>query len=466
MALSGGTDHTKRIRALELAMRQGPRSARELMIAADVSQPTLSRTIQSSPELFTTFRVSGDRTPKYALLRNLPAGLSPRQSISSISRTGSIEPFAEVEFLSGGGTLERTSKKTTLYDGLPPYMVFSSPSGFLGRQVAQGAAASADMQFPESLKDWGDDHRIAYLFSRGLNLAGNLAYGVGSLQREMDFRKVEPTPGEQTLEHYVQMAEQLKDSAHGSSAGGEQPKFLSLSEGMGHVIVKFAKRGTRMAELLPLEHEALRSLASIDIPASKTRLLASADYVFLEVQRFDRVGAHGRVGMLSAGAVDDEFFGARDTWSEFAARCVQARYLSAEHARRVDVMAAFSELIGNTDRHFENISVLIGDDGEYSGIAPAYDILPMRYASIGGGVDPDLTPITPKLSTMGAKPDVWAAAADAAERFWDAVQHGRLALPVSPAFQRLAADNLVVVREFVAPLLPSAGRPRRRGDSQ
>jgi hypothetical protein len=59
---------------------------------------------------------------------------------------------------------------------------------------------------------------------------------------------------------------------------------------------------------------------------------------FLEVQRFDRIGLTGRVGMLSAVAVDDE----------------------------------------------------------YQGIVPAYDILPMRYASIGGGVDPELTTIEPK----------------------------------------------------------------------
>lgn len=436
-------------------MRSGPRSAQELVNALGISQPTLSRTIQAFPALFTTFRVSGDRTPKYGRLRDLPGGLNPRQTIFRISNTGAMETFAEVEFLTGGATLERTPAKTTiLYEGLPPYMAFSSPSGFLGRQVAR-AASALDTQFPESLKDWGDDHRIAYLFTRGLNLAGNLVYGTASLQREMDFRHLAPTPQAQKLAHYVDMANQLKDSAHGSSAGGEQPKFLSLVEDMGHAIVKFARRGSRMAELLPFEHLALQSLAAVGVPASKTQLLASNDYVFLEVQRFDRIGAHGRVGMLSAGAIDDEFFGARDTWSEFAARCQQARYLSAADVLHVDVMAAFSELIGNTDRHFENISVLLGEDGEYSGIAPAYDILPMRYASIGGGVDPALTPIVPKLSTIGAKPDVWALAAQAAHRFWAAVQQGQLDLPVSQDFQRLATENLAVDRAFLVPLLPA-----------
>jgi hypothetical protein len=446
-------DQDRRFQELVRLLHNGPRSAQDLAHALGVSQPTLSRTIQASPASLTSFRVSGDRTPKYATLRQLPGGLDPRQTVYRISNAGAYEEFAQVEFLSGGATLERGPSKTTLYAGLPPYMVFSAPTGFLGRQVAR-AAATSDKHFPESLKDWGDDHRVFYLFTRGLNLPGNLVYGLGSLEREMDFRKTPAIPTGEKLAHYEAAASQLKDSVYGSSAGGEQPKYLSLTEDSGHVIVKFAKKGTRMADLIPLEHLALRSLEEIGVPASKTQLLASADYVFLEVQRFDRLGRHGRVGMLSGGSIDDEFFGARDTWSEFAARCEQAGYLSAEDARHIDVMAAFSELIGNGDRHFDNISVLLREDGEYLGVAPAYDILPMRYASIGGGVDPDLTPINPRLGTIGAKPEVWARAAQAASRFWMAVLQGRLDFPVSNGFQQLAAENLSVGREFVAPLLP------------
>jgi len=209
-----------------------------------------------------------------------------------------------------------------------------------------------------------------------------------------------------------------------------------------------------MAELLPLEHLALRCLSEVGIPASRTQLLAGGDYVFLEVQRFDRIGLNGRIGMLSAGSVDDEFFGMRDSWSEFAARCEQGCDITAEDARNIDVMAAFSELIGNNDRHFENISLLIREDGEYQGVAPAYDILPMRYASLGGGVDPNLTPIEPKVGTIGAQPEVWARAAAAAERFWLAAMNEDLPVPLSREMRELAHENLRVASAFVAPLLP------------
>lgn len=78
----------------------------------------------------------------------------------------------------------------------------------------------------------------------------------------------------------------------------------------------------------------------------------------------------------------------------------------------------------------------------------------MRYASIGGGLDPDLAPITPRLGRMGAKPQVWRQAAQAAHSFWRAVEHNQVGLPVSPAFRKLARRNLAVVQAFVAPLLP------------
>lgn len=379
-------------------------------------------------------------------------GLSARQRIYRHMREGNIEPFADVEFLAGGSTVERIGTVTRLYEGLPPYMLFAAPSGFLGRQLAHDVARSQPL--PPSLKDWNDDHRVAYLFTQGLNLPGNLIFGSAPLERELAFMAVHPTPAENKIDRYVDMATALRGTAYGSSAGGEQPKFLWLTEDTGHVIVKFAKVGSRMADLLPLEHLALRCLAEVGVPASSTQLLAGGDYVFLEVQRFDRVGLNGRVGMLSAGSVDDEFFGMRDSWSEFAARCKQARYLTTEDARNFDVMAAFSELIGNNDRHFENISLLIREDGEYQGVAPAYDILPMRYSSLGGGVDPDLTPIEPKVGTIGAQPEVWARAAEAAERFWLAAMSEDLPAPLSPGMRQLARDNLRVAKAFVAPLLP------------
>ncbi|WP_174994803.1 HipA domain-containing protein [Pandoraea anhela] len=449
-------DQSVRIEEIRRLLRLGPRNAQELMADLSISQPTLSRTIREAPELFTSFRISGDRTPKYGALRQLPGGLSPRQTVYRISTDGAIAPCARVEFMTGGATLELADSRNTLYEGLPPHMTFATPSGFLGRQVAR--AVALEMQFPESLRDWSDDHRVAYLFTRGLNLPGDLVYGDASLEREMAFRRLQPIPSAQKLDHYQDMANQLKDASYGSSAGGEQPKFLSLTEDVGHVIVKFAKRGSRMADLLSLEHLALQSLSIATVSSASTSLLATDSYTFLEVQRFDRIGRFGRIGMLSAGAIDDEYFGKRNTWSEFATRCEQARYLSASEAEKIHVMAAFSELIGNGDRHFENISLLLNERGGFDRVAPAYDILPMNYAPVGAGIDPDLSPITPKIGTIGAKPNVWGRAYPAAKTFWERVQQGDCSLPIPNEFKDLATKNLAVAKDFVAPLIPAEAK--------
>lgn len=449
-------DPLPRVDELRRLLSHGIRTAAEITSVLAISQPTLSRLVRSAPELFTNFRVAGERTPKYGLLRQLPGGLGPRQSVYQINEAGAIGPFAGIEFLGGGATLELSDRGNVLYDGLPPYMHFASPSGFLGRQVARSVAM--DKQFPESLRDWSDEHRIAYLFSRGLNLPGNLVYGDASLQREMEFRELPPVPRDEKLAYYESMANQLKDASYGSSAGGEQPKFLSFTQDVGHVIVKFAKRGGRMADLLLLEHIAQQSLSLADVPAASTTVLMSERYVFLEVQRFDRVGRYGRIGMLSAGAIDDERFGRRDTWSQFATRCEQAGVLSEREAAKIHVMAAFSELIGNGDRHFENISVLLDASGRFTRVAPAYDMLPMRYAPLGGDVDPDLLPVTPGVGTIGARPVVWERAFRAAEDFWGRVHRSESPVAIPEAFRALARVNLDVATRFVAPLLPSTRR--------
>jgi DNA-binding transcriptional ArsR family regulator len=168
---------------IERALFRNPRTAAQLTAALGISQPTLSRTIRALPQTVTSFRVSGQRTPLYALLRQLPMGLNPRQRIHRYLGQGHIRPFADVEFLAGGATLERAGRRTTLYEGLPPYMAFAAPSGYLGRQLAQEAAHS--QRFPVSLKDWDDAHRVAYLFTQGLGLPGNLVFGDIPLQKEM-----------------------------------------------------------------------------------------------------------------------------------------------------------------------------------------------------------------------------------------------------------------------------------------
>lgn len=438
--------------AIKQALRYGPLSGDELSRAIHVSQPTLSRAIHKMVDRVTTIKLKGSRAPLYGMLRELPAGLSPRQKIYRFLSAGNIIEFADVEFLSGGGTVERTPQAgVTLYEGLPPYIAFAAPSGFLGRQRARDA--SLEGAFPESLKDWSDEHRVHYLFTQGLNLPGNLVFGDVSLQREMDLLALPVPDAQDKLSSYVAMAQQLKGATYGSSAGGEQPKFLWQNSDTGPVIIKFARAKSRMADLLPMEHLALKALREVGIETAETAIYEAGGYVFLEVVRYDRVGSTGRKGMLSAGAIDDEFFGQRDNWVNFADRCLRAGYLSQADADYVYTLAAFSELIGNTDRHFENISLLIDEEGEYAGMAPAYDILPMTYVSIGGGIDPDYAPIKPK-APIGAHAAIWSVAAHAADVFWTSVATEEQPVALSDEARKVALTNREVAAAFAGTFLP------------
>ena len=439
----------QRIDMLARSLSSQTRGTDELLATLNVSQATLSRTIHALPGAL-QFRVTGVRTPRYGLLRRLPGNLAAQQKVYRITPQGGIAEVGMVSLLAGGETLTQFGAVNRLYVSLPPAMTFAAPSGFLGRQAAHSVAA--ELQLPESLRDWSNDHRAAFLIARGSNLPGDLVFGDSALAQALDARKAAPVASHKKLQAYSAMTVAIQSAAAGSSAGGEQPKFLAYTEDNGHVIVKFAALGTRMAELLQMECVALECLANAGLPCAKARFLAHEGHAFLEVERFDRAGATGRIGMVSAGALDDELFGQRDSWSQFAQRCESSRLLKPASAQRLHTMAAYSELIANTDRHFENISLMLDERGEVSDLAPAYDLLPMKYAPIGGGIDPALSRVAPKLGSIGGRAEVWAVASLAATAFWSRCRDDQ-SLSLSQSMRELAAENLVVVREFVEPLI-------------
>jgi hypothetical protein len=92
-------------------------------------------------------------------------------------------------------------------------------------------------------------------------------------------------------------------------------------------------------------------------------------------------------------------------------------------------------LIGNTDRHYGNISlVLVHDDWRLS---PTYDVLPMLYMPIAGELVPQDLALHSKVPTA-ATLDVWPEARALAHTFWAAVaQESR----VSADFRHLARGH-------------------------
>jgi len=190
------------------------------------------------------------------------------------------------------------------------------------------------------------------------------------------------------------------------------------------------------------EHLALQTLAGAGIAASVSRISIGAGRVFLEVERFDRspIGPAnpqglGRIGMVSLLVYDAEYVGAMDNWAATANRMAERALLRPQDARTLRLLEAFGMLIANTDRHYGNISLLLQDDNW--ALAPAYDMLPMLYAPVGGELVPRNFAERPPQPTAATLPE-WGEAQALAIRFWHAAAGD---LRVSGAFRAIAAHN-------------------------
>jgi hypothetical protein len=233
----------------------------------------------------------------------------------------------------------------------------------------------------------------------------------------------------------------------GSSAGGEQPKFCTITDGR-HVLVKFSPAGTapvdqRIRDLLVCEHLALLTLAKAGLPAARTQVFMSEGRVFLESERFDRTTTQGpagervsgRVGMVSLQVYDAEYVGEMDNWAATAQRMLARDLLTAQDAHTLCLLEAYGVLIANTDRHYGNISLLRLND--HWALSPTYDMLPMLYAPVGGERVSRKFAERPLQPTAATLPQ-WEQARALAVVFWRSVSAD---LRVSEEFQAIAAEN-------------------------
>ncbi len=211
----------------------------------------------------------------------------------------------------------------------------------------------------------------------------------------------------------------------------------------------------RWADLLHAERLALDLLNARGIAAAQTEIIEAGNRVFLEVERFDRIGEHGRRGLISLSAIDGKFFGREDHWAAAAARLEAARMLQPEEARRLRWLTVFGRQIGNTDMHFGNVSFFPAGRRHFR-LAPVYDMLPMLFAPTERGelVARSLRPATPSAELLR----VWHDACDAAEHFWDAVANEDRC---TGAFRRLARGcrALMPTARALAALFAAPERP-------
>lgn len=370
--------------SLEQALLSGPKTSKQLQAELGMSQPTLSRLIiKNAAQVLTIGRA---RATRYALKR-LNA-----QPVFHIDKQGHVSLLAMLHIIHGGYWLEynNSPERNQFYESLPWFFADIRPQGFLGQRFVQHCI---DLGLPNSLRDWNDDHVVFALAQRGEDAPGNLIIGDVACER-WQRKRYEPDQiaWSQREQKYPLMAQAvLAGEAPTSSAGGEQPKFLAMINRKTQsyaVLVKFSEPinsivGRRWADLLVAEHHALTVMREKKHLAAETNLVFAENRIFLEVTRFDRVGVSGRLGLISLGAIDDEFIGERRDWLSTVKRLKTIGYLNQDAVEAVAWQQAFAIFIGNNDRHFGNLSLHY--DGEWPAqLTPAYDMLPMMDAPIRG----------------------------------------------------------------------------------
>jgi hypothetical protein len=347
-----------------------------------------------------------------------------------MNEAGWLSAWARLHAIHGGFWLEmhgtapawfKREYRDGFFQALPFFLRDLRPQGFLGRAAAKELSKRAAL--PPDPRVWNDDDVLDFLLHHGRDLAGNL------IVSNPEVSTLPPSPPlfetERPDEYLHRATQVMQGEFPGSSAGGEQPKFITRVQAADNtihdVLVKFSPPrstavGQRWADLLVAEQHALRILGEVGLPVADAQIINAHDRCFLEVRRFDRTSLGGRKGMISLEALVTGLSNAdlSQNWVSIAETLLAERWIDAATLRQIRLAWCFGRLIGNTDMHPGNLSFWFGDDLPF-GLTPIYDMLPMVYAPVHGELRP--MGFEPPSTSAALQPE-WAAAFTWALQFW------------------------------------------------
>jgi hypothetical protein len=403
----------------------GTASTVQLQEATGQSQPAVSRLLRDLIARRLVIRMGTTRGARYAGLRQIE-GIGAQWPLRRIDADGDIHPLGTLYALAAGEFYFEAPEPSFAWRGLstgvPHFLQDQRPAGFLGRAVPQ---RYPELGVPQRVVDWNDDHYLRYLVQRGTDTIGDLILGDAALDGFLaEQRRREAIAVDDRDTAYPRLSsEVLAGRLPGSSAHGEHPKFLTLLEdsaGLRHVIVKFSPPigttvGQRWSDLLIAEHVAHEVLSGAGIPAARSRIDRFGEQTYLEMDRFDRVGRDGRIGITSLHAIDAHLYGRLDNWIAASTRLRNDGRIDDASLEAVRMAATFGALIANSDRHFGNLAFRDDYDGKYS-LAPIYDMLPMLFAPEHDQVLARVfAPPDPSSETLS----VYGRARALAESYWE-----------------------------------------------
>lgn len=424
-----------------------PLSSSELALAANVSPSTGLRALRALERDGRVVRMGRTRGARYGL-RRVVDSIGSEWPVFQIDANGAARQLGKVHAIERNSyyLADAPGRLRGVFEGVPYFLQDARPAGFLGRAVPR---MFADLELPERVADWTDEHFLVYLTRRSTDASGSLIVGEESMDRYLAGLQQPPlvSERERPTEFSRFALAAMAGTPPGSSAQGEHPKFtvwIGNTERRTAALVKFSPPystavGRRWADLLTSEHVAHEVLEENGLPACRSEILDTSERVFLQCERFDRLGNVGRRGVASLLAVDSWLYGRLDSWTAAAERLQRDRLLSAMAADRILLLDAFGALIANTDRHFGNITFFDDYEGSLDP-APVYDMLPMLFAP----VNDQLVPRTFEApSPRAAWLSVWSRARSMAQAYWE-----RLAADerLSPEFRQLCEECLAAVR--------------------
>ena len=414
---------------------RGPSSSAQLQRLTGKSQPTLSRALRGLGAQVVS--LGHGKATRYAIPKAV-RGLAAQHTLWWTDARGVSAPWGRLTFLADDSLHVSAAGIDVITRGRLPW--FLSPlklQGFLGREWALRLGLERD---PER---WTLEQTLVAALgiddpTGALSLGEPMGGPLPDVPVDLAAR---------ATRYDAVSADVAATLPAGSSAGGEQAKFLTGLASGERVLVKFSPpRGTpfgeRWHDLLHAEALALQVLGEHGVEVAQARVIESTTRTYLESVRFDRSGpqAQGRRHLVALDAVHAGFIeGARQNWAATCDALAAQRRMSPADARAVRALFDFGHLIGNTDMHFGNLSLWADDpaSGRFA-LAPLYDMLPMRWRPDGFHGLQDYAPFEP-LRRQGLADDGGTSARSVAQVFWlRATTHAPLSKPLRAVAAEMA----------------------------
>lgn len=417
---------------LELLENAGPLSAQDAALHLRVSKTTLARRAKAAGEQIV--KLGRGQYLRYALPL---AGYDGRAQwpLYWIDESGEAKQFAVATLVKPNALHCYGARINEIAsDTLPWFLMPLTLRGFLGRasQTKLGAIAK---DWTNELERWSLRKRAFAAQSNAIDPAGAILLGDDALDawrsRETPALASDELPS--LLKRYDQLAAlALHGKVLGSVTDGVQPKFsVRLKDGAGgvrEVLVKFSPAlstpfGVRWNDLLRAESHASEVLRNNGFSVSITRVLSSGTRTYFESSRMDRVGARGRRHVLPLSALHSRFVGGlQRNWVASIEHLADKKHIARAELATARTLFAFGQLIGNTDMHFGNLSLVAANAEAIArkrfSLAPAYDMLPMRFAP---GMHDEFVYAPFEATILGGIPKTIVARAHSlAREFWHA----------------------------------------------